>query len=387
MNPGTGAKMQIAALGAQDAYLRGTWSPFTEIHKRATMFSTWASSVDMPYTPGKRSQIDVPKAGDLLADVYLEITLPAVGVGKTWNACVGYLVMRRVRLILDQHEIHNIERLWYDIYDALHTAAGHEAGLARMVGREPLDASVARTLHIPLRFMTCGKGTSRAPLPLYARTDLKLDIEFETPDVLMPGFSGSIGVAAVFEFVGLDDRDAAYFKKGVTLACESVIDSDGLNYKIDSDADVRTIPMVRVNLGNVRFAVKALVWVAYVDGTYFTYLDGALGTVVINFNGQQRIAPRRSGYFGAAGPQRYVHFTKTARAADGIGVYAFALNASSRKPSGAADLGALTEASLHAEVAAAAASSSPEVKFKVKVFSVYYNFVEITPTQTRLVYM
>ncbi len=381
-NPGTGARMQLAAVGAQDTFLRGDFSHYTVGFRRAARFATWTDELKMEYTPGKRSSVDIPKSGDLLADMYLEITLPAVPGAGTWCPNVGYTFLRRVRLLLNDQEIHNFERLWYDIYDALHTSEAHAAGLADMVGRAPKSTATSHVLYVPLRMLTCRKGAPRPPFPLQAvpRSSFKLDIEWEVPSVLNAQLTADpgIGVKVMVDYVELDEPERSRMVRPHALLFESVIDSDALSYFVDSGGDIADAPNIRVNLGNVRFPVKALVWVAYQEnGPLFTYLQDPLDKVTVTFNGQDRFSARPSEYFQSV--QKYQH---CARALVGPpAVYSFALHATSRIPSGSADFGALSQASLQA----IAAPGTP--RFKLKVFSVYYNILEIGGTTGRVVFV
>lgn len=381
-NPGTGARLQLAAVGPMDAVLRGPFQTFFKAYKRATRYSMWTAEIPITYTPGKRSQAAIPKHGDLLADVYLEVTLPEVP-GKTWVASVGYAMLRRVRLLLNDVEIHNYERLWYDIYDKLHTAAGHEQGLSRMVGRQALSASKKRTLFLPLRLCTCRKGLPRVPLPLQALATgaLKLDIEFETPEVLLPGTTADPGIQikVLCDFVELDDDERRRVLRGGMFAYESVIDSDTLSYRVDSAGALTDTPDIKVNLSNVRFPVKYIAWVAYEEnnGNLFTYLPDPIKDVSLLFDNQRRLQPMSMRYFDTM--HKYQHFRHLEIAPPGV--YSFALDPTSRQQTGTADFGGLRSVQLQATVV----SKSP--RFKLKVFSCYYNFLEIKGASTRLAFM
>lgn len=378
-NPGTGARLQLAAVGPMDVHLRGPFSQFSRAYKRSTRFSTWTHEIPMKYTPGKRSQVTIPKNGDLLADVYLEVTLPAVP-DKTWVPSVGYALLRRVRLLLNDAEVHNYERLWFDLYDRLHTAAGHERGLSSMVGRAAASASARRTLHLPLRLLTCRKGSPRAPLPLQAlRTGaLKLDVEFELPGALLPGATDDPGiqVKVLCDFVELDEPERREVMRGGMLAYETVIDSDALSYKVDSTGGLADQPDVKVNLSNVRFPVKYLAWVAYEEnGSMFVYLPDPIRDVSLLFNNQRRLDFRTMRYFDTV--QKYQHFRRLQSGPPGV--YSFAMDATSRHHTGTADFGAMRSVQLQATVV----PGNP--RFKLKVFSSCYNFLEINGPSTRVV--
>lgn len=376
-NPGSGARLQLAAVGKQDVLLRGTkMSHFRAHFKRATRFAVWTEELSMDYQPGKRTRIDIPKSGDMLGDMYLEIRLPATpGSTASWPALMGYTMLKRVRLLLDGHEVHNFERLWFDLYDSLYTAAGHEKGLDVMVGRTPLPMSKAHVLYVPLRMLTCRPGPSRAALPLQAipRSKLCLDIEW---DALPSGPTPTVNV--LVDYIELEDPEKSRLVKGTMLAFESAIDSDGYNYYLDSDGHVRQTSNIKVNLANVRFAVKALVWIAYEENTQlFTYLPNPVDNVYVTFNNQDRFFSRPSEYFSVL--QKYEH---TRRAKPGTpSIYSFAFDATARQPSGVADFGALSRVDLLATV-------NPTTKlFKLKVFSLYYNFVEIKHGSARVVFV
>jgi hypothetical protein len=383
--PGSGSKIQLAAVGKQDAVLRGCFSHFIYGFKRSTRFAMWTDSFAIDYVPGKRVQVDIPKSGDALLDMSLEIRLPAIQgapPGAQWTSPIGYAIFRRVRLLLNDQEIHNFERLWYDIRDSITQSSGHARGMDAMIGRR---ASLAKShvVYVPLRFLTCGRGISRAPLPLQAipRASLKLDIEWEDTAVLTAGYTPTdpgISVTVLADYVELEEPERTKLLKGGTMAFESAIDSDGLSYYIDSDGIVRDLPAVRVNLGNVRFAVKALVWVAYTEtGPLFTYLAKPLTNAFISFNNQDRITPRPAEYFDII--QQYQHCKRSDPGAPAV--YSFAMDATARMPSGVADFGALAEASLRGTV------HPGNPRFKVKVFSMYYNFIEIGGASAKVVFV
>lgn len=385
--PGSGALIQLAAVGAQECMLRGPcWSPFVIHYKRSTPFASWTDQIQMQYDPGVRTQVKIPKSGTLLTEMYLEITLPAVPTapaGARWNTCVGYTLLRRIRLLLNDQEIHNIERLWLDLYDILYTSASHEKGLDGMVGRTPLPMHVAHTLHIPLRFLTCRPGRTRAPLPLQAIThaDLILDIEWEKPDVLSsytPTDPG-IQVNVLMDFVELDEAEKAEALKGTMVMFESVIDSDARSFVVDSSGDIQDTPTVTVNLGNVRFPVKGLVWVAYPEDTtqLFSYIQAPLSSASLMFNRQERHGPMSSEFFELMHPYVYTFRTQTGPP----GVFSFALRMTDRANSGCADFAGLTQASIVAKVA----PGTP--RFKLKVFSLYYNVLQIWPSTAKVLYV
>jgi hypothetical protein len=376
---GRASKIQLAAVGPQDLYLRGRWSLFRHVYKRASRFAQWTDQVDIPYVPGQRTSVDVPKSGDVLGDVWLRISLPAVPAapaGATWTKTVGYMLLRRVRLVLDAIEIHNYERLWYDIADTLeHRPQGYDA----MIGRDPVPTMrAAHELFVPLRFLT--EKVLGFPLIAIPRASLKIDIEWEASGVLSAYTPTDPGITCqlLIDYYDVEPPERAVLTRGAWLAFQSVMDSDALSYAIDSAGAIVDTPIVRVNLGNVRFAVTYVAWVAYDEtGSPLTYLDRPLDTVVLTFNKQERAARRTADYFALV--QKYQHCA-TARGGP-PGVYSFAYDTSAGLPTGSADFAGLA----HAYVEGTVASGTP--RFKLKVFVRYYNFLDIRNGSGYLVYV
>ena len=182
------------------------------------------------------------------------------------------------------------------------------------------------------------------------------------------------------DYVELEDPEKTKALRGTTLAFESVIDSDATSYYTDSDGFIRDSLAIKVNLGNVRFAVKLLVWVAYNESGasgLFQYLSKPLDKIFVTFNNQDRLFPRPAGYFDTI--QKYQHCARSEPGAPAV--YSFALNATSRYPTGTADFGALSAATLQGNIV----PGNP--RFKLKVFSVYYNFLEIKGGTAKLVFV
>jgi len=385
-SPGAASRIQLAARGPQDVYVfSGDATAWRVGWRRHAPFLAKIADVSMDYLPGKRSVVDLPKSGDVLADVTLEVTLPAVGSGHRWIPQVGHAMLRRVRLLIDDAEVHNYERLWYDIYDALHVSAGHRAGLRGMLGADALPADAPRVLYIPLRFLTARKGMPRPSLPLLAmpRARIALDVEFEKLEVLMPTAAvdpGAIRVRVLCDVVEVDEPEQARLLRPTTLAYESVIDSDGLSYRVDSDGDVIDSTTIDVDLSRVTKTVKYLAWVGYEERatSLFTYLPSPLRGADVLFDGSARERYASSpGYFTLY--QRYAR-CRGCSPTDGVGVYSFALDASSRHGTGAADFAQLKKPVLRGFV------SRPTPRFKLKVFAAFHNYLDVANGTARVVF-
>jgi hypothetical protein len=90
---GQGGLLQLVAHGKQDVFLTGnpqmTW--FKMVYRRYTNFAIESQPMYFDGTPdfGKRITCNVPRRGDLLGQIVLEVTLPALKL--TTGEAVSYL--------------------------------------------------------------------------------------------------------------------------------------------------------------------------------------------------------------------------------------------------------------------------------------------------------
>ena len=85
--PAGGGLLQLVATGKQDAFLTGNpqISFFKMVHRRHTSFAVESQPMYFDGTPnfGQRITCLIPRRGDLLGKVYLEVTLPNKSVVYT----------------------------------------------------------------------------------------------------------------------------------------------------------------------------------------------------------------------------------------------------------------------------------------------------------------
>lgn len=177
-----GTRLQLAAVGPQDVYTTSTagTSPWTAVFKRPTRFAL--ETVDAPFANGfvlgRRNRTEIPRAGDCLGGVTLEIRLPAIPGADpkdAWVPAVGYALLRRVRVWLGDTLLSDAERLWYDIHDRLFET--RREALGEMIGARPLPLTQSHILHVPLKlpFSTA----NWFPMVALSGARMTLDIEAE----------------------------------------------------------------------------------------------------------------------------------------------------------------------------------------------------------------
>jgi hypothetical protein len=190
--PGVGSLVQLSAQGPQNEYLESSCgTDFFSLPqwRRPTRFALDVVAESFPngFAWGKSNVIDIPRRADVLGDVILEIRLPALPAavqGDSWVKAFGYVLLRRVRMIMDGTVVHDDERLWYDISDKLFASAEHEGGLDAMIGRDGLDLRTSHVVYVPLKLL-CSKGHRSIQnfLPLLAMPGTPMQLEIVAEDI------------------------------------------------------------------------------------------------------------------------------------------------------------------------------------------------------------
>lgn len=390
-----GTSIQMAAIGPQNVFLdlnpeitcwRYTYKRHTPF-ARQTAIEKFRTGFGFGMTPAR---LDVPRSGDLLGDVTLELRLPALlssdgepDPDATWTPSIGYFLMRRVRLLLNDTVVHDQERLWYDIADKLFCTAGKTAGLGAMIGREPLSVYEEHVLFVPLRLLCCSDSSAQNWLPLVAvpTATITLEIETEAFDKCVSAAALALGAAApaggldasvLCDCVLLDtDEQVALMDKPVALLFDQVRDCEDVTYRVSDTLQFTSL--VSVDLRELNHPVRFLAAVVYDEtyGTPFAYKRDVIEGAFLEINGVERFSQRPAAYFELA--QRYDYARKSAL--DGVMMYSFALDASRFQPSGSFNFATAKSASLRVQMKPGVAADSQ--RLTVKVFARYVNVLNV----------
>jgi hypothetical protein len=168
---GTGALMSMAAIGAQETYLFGGQSRWLPKFKQHTQFAmTQRLSLPIKLTSqtylGSVTQVDLfPKEmGDLLANMYIQCTLPALPNGYSYSELVGRALFNKIEFLVDGLPYETITDDWYVIRDQLFLDADERNAMYKAIsGGYPEGTNVPGTspvnLIIPLEFFFCRRHT------------------------------------------------------------------------------------------------------------------------------------------------------------------------------------------------------------------------------------
>jgi hypothetical protein len=182
--PAGGGLLQLVAQGKQDIFLTGNpqISFFKMVYRRYTNFATESQPMYFDGTPnfGQRITCLIPRRGDLLGRVYLDVTLPRL-VDKTtgqpisYTNSVGFALIEQITFEIGEQEIDRQTGEWMEIWTQLSTPTSQRDALNAMVGRtEPYQPpqlipgaqSEGLRLLVPLQFYFCK--TPGLYLPLLA---------------------------------------------------------------------------------------------------------------------------------------------------------------------------------------------------------------------------
>ena len=191
---GQGGLLQLVALGKQDVFLTGnpqmTW--FKMVYRRYTNFAIESQPMYMDGTPdfGKRITCLVPRRGDLLSQVILEVSLPALTAPVTDSSgnysydtsgnqtmmsvayvnSIGHALIQEITIEIGEQEIDRQNGEWMEIWSNYTTTTDKQTGFYNMIGK--IDGYTDTNpglvgplkLYIPLRFWFCRNPGLALPL-------------------------------------------------------------------------------------------------------------------------------------------------------------------------------------------------------------------------------
>jgi hypothetical protein len=144
-----GGLLQLVAKGKQDVYLTGnpqiTW--FKMVYRRYTNFSIESQAIYFDGNPdfGKRLTCTIPRKGDLLGALLLEVTLPEVrladnvipanGTLAAYVNSIGHALIEEISVEIGEQEIDKQTGEWMEIWSELSVPPGQRDGFNAMIGR------------------------------------------------------------------------------------------------------------------------------------------------------------------------------------------------------------------------------------------------------------
>jgi len=191
--PAGGGLLQLVATGKQDMFLTGNpqISFFKMVYRRHTNFATECQPMYFDGTPnfGQRITCLIPRRGDLLGRVYLDITLPVIkdvsGNVLSYTNSVGHALIQEITFEVGEQEIDRQTGEWMEIWTQMSTPASQRAALNEMIGRvepynminiKPGPNSTGLQLTIPLQFYFCNNPGLYLPLLALQYSPIRINI-------------------------------------------------------------------------------------------------------------------------------------------------------------------------------------------------------------------
>lgn len=166
---GTGALTAIAAIGAQEKYMYGgesLWipkiiqhTPFT-IKQRLLDPLITGGGLFLDTTTNFSVNLYPRDCGDLISNMYLSVSLPALPPGYDYTPLVGRAILQKVEFLIDGNPIETLTDDWYVLRDELFLDADEKLAMYQAVsGGQNESTNVPATkpvvMMIPLDFFFC----------------------------------------------------------------------------------------------------------------------------------------------------------------------------------------------------------------------------------------
>jgi|UniRef100_A0A6C0JFD9 hypothetical protein len=207
---GEAAKISLKAIGKQDTHLLSddpeesffnytnnrAHSDFRKYHRSRTVIKPGNSDVTWPFNKTVKVEFNPRSMGDLLSNMYLSVTMPAISDGNYADQ-LGRHLLKSVTMYVDDIEVEKIYDDWGIIYDELYLEMSEKVANGFLVNRNlgfddaPDNTAVARyssDLVIPIHFFFSRKFASdeyssnspnRPYFPVCSIYKQKIEFEFE----------------------------------------------------------------------------------------------------------------------------------------------------------------------------------------------------------------
>ena len=363
---GGGGLLQLVARGKQDVFLTGnpqiTW--FKMVYRRYTNFAIESMPMYFDGDPdfGKRLSCLIPRRGDLLGQVMLEVTLPAIKLSSdhttvaSYVNAVGHALIQEISIEIGEQEIDKQTGEWMEIWSNLTTPEEHKFGFYDMIGKVdgylPPNLYGPLKLYIPLRFWFCKNPGLALPLLALQYHPIRINITlrplqqmFYSDTLVKNCDTTTVDIAKITsmmlwgDYVHLDVDERRRF---VSNAHEYLIEQVQYTPQISIPEKTTTLP-VRVEFNHpIRefiFVLQKNVMQSYHE--WFNYSSLAisesgqrtdlLSTAILQLDGQDRFQERDAGYFRLV--QAWQRHTVIPNE-DFLYLYSFAIKPEDLQPSG-----------------------------------------------------
>ena len=174
--PDQAAVLSLNAIGQQDTYLlrndpehsffkydTNRHSNFTKFHKNVTISKPSTASTTWPFGETVRVTLNPQNMGDLLSNMYIHMTFPAVDANSNVADQIGRHVIESVAMRVDETEVDKYHDDWGIIYDELYLDASEKRTKRYTLNRNQTD----NTSHLNDEALSRYKSELMIPIPLF----------------------------------------------------------------------------------------------------------------------------------------------------------------------------------------------------------------------------
>jgi len=377
-----GGLLQLVATGRQDIYLSGNPQTtfFKQVYRRHTNFSIESCRIDFEGAAdfGKVIAVTIPRKGDLLNTLLLEISLPilpqylqptsdpnwlnnnSMTADTSWVNGIGHAMLDYISLEVGGKEIDRQYGEYLQIMSELQVDASKRTGYNNMIGYQQAYRQDSQPgplkLYVPLRFWFCNNVGLSLPLVAMQAHPVRLIIKLHSLATLFyrdslilnpqqplaqSGTSNPQLTSIVMwgDYIHLDADERRRF---ASSKHEYLIEQVQVQHKTGIPAGA-SISNITLDFNN---PLKELVWVVQQDrmvqaNEWFNYsnrmlveqhvsLADQISSVVLRLDGYDRFEARDASYFRLVQPwQRH-----TCIPDNYIYVYSFSLAPEAAQPQG-----------------------------------------------------
>lgn len=188
--PGAGALTVLGAVGPQEKFMydgKSQWMPDITKHSNFVISHRVIPAISTSGYLGKQYSIPIyaKQEQDLLANMFLSVSLPALPAGYNYCELVGRAIIKKVEFIVNGDVIESLEDDWYIIRDQLFLSADEKLSMYQNISAGQAESNVVPAstqvnLMVPLDFFFCRrKRRQEKPyLPLCAMYNSSIIIRF-----------------------------------------------------------------------------------------------------------------------------------------------------------------------------------------------------------------
>lgn len=375
----TGGLIQLIAYGAQDIYLTGNPQVtfFKYIYRRHTNFAVepilqhFSEKAEF----NKRLSCTIAKHGDLLSQVILHVSLPAISEDGSetisWTNAIGHALIKRTWVEIGGIRMDTQYGEWMEVWTALTVPASKQDGFYNMIGKFENFQANSQTgtveLFVPLHFWFCRHIGTALPLIALQHADVKIFIETRPFNELW--YDGNMSsstlpnrtttpaittIESICDYIFLDTAERRRFAQYPHEYLIEQVQHTGTVSITQNSAWERT---EKFEL-EFNHPLKELVWVSRLQtaryfNQWFNFSDTAdifaastssnpITHSRLLLNGHERVSQLPAKYFQLVQP----YLRHTAVPNNYINLYSFALVPEELQPSGTCNFSRLDNASL-----------------------------------------